>query len=105
MSSDKNQLASVILRDLFGIGRFQLILLITIFISAIGVVLVTHSTRQLVVERNNLYQDKDHLDSEWRNLILEETALSEHSRVQQRSIEELNMKRPDSDKEVIVNFE
>jgi cell division protein FtsL len=105
MSSDKNQLASAILRDLFGIGRFQLILLMTIFISAIGVVLVTHSTRQLVVERNNLYQDKDHLDSEWRNLILEETALSEHSRVQQRSIEELNMKRPDSDKEVIVNFE
>ncbi|MBL4828811.1 MAG: cell division protein FtsL [Aliivibrio sp.] len=105
MSSDNHQLASSIFRDLFGIGRLQLILLMTIFISAIGVVLVTHSTRQLVVERNNLYQEKDDFDNEWRNLILEETALSEHSRVQQRAINELNMKRPDSDKEVIVNFE
>ncbi len=48
--------------------------------------------------------ERDRLDSEWRNLILEETALAEHSRVQDLSNKELEMKRPDADKEVVVTL-
>ncbi|MDF5377593.1 cell division protein FtsL, partial [Vibrio parahaemolyticus] len=43
-------------------------------------------------------------DSEWRNLMLEETALAEHSRVQDLAKKELEMKRPDGDKEVVVTL-
>ncbi|EEY44835.1 cell division protein [Vibrio mimicus VM223] len=37
-------------------------------------------------------------------MILEETALAEHSRVQQLARKDLEMKRPDSDKEVVINL-
>ncbi len=90
--------------DLFGVGRLHAILLFFIFISAIGVVLATHDTRQMVVEREKLLLEKDILDGEWRNLILEESALAEHSRVQSRSVDELNMERPAPDKEVIIKL-
>ncbi|OJI53693.1 Cell division protein FtsL [Vibrio vulnificus] len=44
------------------------------------------------------------MDNEWRNLMLEETALAEHSRVQEMAKKELEMKRPDGDKEVVINL-
>ena len=48
--------------------------------------------------------ERERLDSEWRNLMLEETALAEHSRVQDLAKKELEMKRPDGDKEVVVTL-
>ncbi|MCG7498186.1 cell division protein FtsL [Vibrio sp. Of7-15] len=102
--SPESNLARTIGLDLFSIGRWQFILLIFIFISAIGVVLVTHNTRQMIDQRENLLLEKDLLDGEWRNLILEENALAEHSRVQRLAMEELEMKRPEPDKEVIIKL-
>ncbi|OCH14095.1 cell division protein FtsL [Aliivibrio sp. 1S128] len=99
-----SNLTKMIGLDLFGVGRFHTILLIFIFFSAICVVLATHNTRQMAVKRENLLLEKDILDGEWRNLILEESALAEHSRVQSRSVDELNMKRPAPDKEVIIKL-
>lgn len=90
--------------DLFRGSRLHLILLFCLFISAISVVLVTHNTRQMTVKREDLLLKKDRLDGEWRNLILEESALAEHSRIQSRSIRELNMKRPSPDKEIIIKL-
>ena len=78
----QSSLTKMIGLDLFGVGRLHAILLIFIFISAIGAVLATHNTRQMAVQRENLLLEKDILDGEWRNLILEQRALSEHSRVE-----------------------
>ena len=100
----QSNLTKMIGLDLLGVGRLHAILLFFIFISAIGVVLATHDTRQMVVEREKLLLEKDILDGEWRNLILEESALAEHSRVQSRSVDELNMERPAPDKEVIIKL-
>ena len=99
-----SNLTKMIGLDLLGVGRLHTIFLICIFISAIGVVLATHNTRQMAVQRENLLLEKDILDGEWRNLILEESALAEHSRVQSRSVDELNMERPAPDKEVIIKL-
>ncbi|UPQ88467.1 cell division protein FtsL [Vibrio sinaloensis] len=104
MSTAKPNLAKLIALDLLGAGRVPLIMLVLIFASAMGVVFTTHHTRQAVTEKDQALVERERLDNEWRNLLLEETALAEHSRVQDIAKGELEMKRPDSDKEVIVNL-
>ncbi|MEH0665295.1 cell division protein FtsL [Vibrio scophthalmi] len=104
MSQAKGNLAKIIALDLLTVGRVPLLLLMLIFASAMAVVFTTHHTRQAVTEKDSALGERERLDNEWRNLILEETALAEHSRVQDVAIKELEMKRPDSDKEVIITL-
>jgi cell division protein FtsL len=103
-SSLAPNLAKLVLRDLFTVGRVPLLLLIIIFISAMGVVFSTHQTRQIISQKELALRESERLDGEWRNLLLEETALAEHSRVQTMAENDLEMKRPDSDKEVVINI-
>lgn len=97
-------LAKEIGHDLIRVGRVPLCLLILIFVTAMGVVFTTHETRQAVTKNEQEMVERDRLDSEWRNLLIEETALSDHSRVQDMATKELDMIRPDADKEVIVHL-
>ncbi|MEI8637765.1 cell division protein FtsL [Vibrio coralliilyticus] len=90
--------------DLLTVGRVPLLVLILIFASAMGVVFTTHHTRQAITEKDQALQERERLDNEWRNLLIEETALAEHSRVQEIAKDELQMKRPDSDKEVVIDL-
>lgn len=104
MSQPTPNLAKLILIDLLTVGRVPLILLVFIFASAMGVVLTTHDTRQAVSKLDQVQSERLNLDNEWRNLIIEETALAEHSRVQDVTQNDLDMKRPDADKEVVINI-
>ncbi|MEF1253831.1 MULTISPECIES: cell division protein FtsL [unclassified Vibrio] len=104
MSKSTPNLAKLIALDLLSVGRVPLIFLLMIFASAMGVVFTTHHTRQAITEKDQALVERERLDNEWRNLLLEETALAEHSRVQAVAKQELEMKRPDSDKEVIINL-
>jgi cell division protein FtsL len=104
MSKLSPNLAKLIAIDLLSVGRVPLVLLVLIFASAMGVVFTTHHTRQAITEKDQAMVERERLDNEWRNLLLEETALAEHSRVQAVAKQELDMKRPDSDKEVIINL-
>lgn len=104
MSKTTPNLAKLIALDLLSVGRVPLVLLLLIFASAMGVVFTTHHTRQAITEKDQALVERERLDNEWRNLLLEETALAEHSRVQAVAKQELEMKRPDSDKEVIINL-
>jgi len=104
MSKSSPNLAKLIALDLLSVGRVPLVLLVLIFASAMGVVFTTHHTRQAITEKDQSMVERERLDNEWRNLLLEETALAEHSRVQAVAKKELDMKRPDSDKEVIINL-
>ena len=88
--------------DLLTVGRIPLLLLVMIFVSAMGVVFMTHHTREAVTDKDIAQAERERLDNEWRNLLLEETALAEHTRVQSMAKNKLDMQRPDSDKEVIV---
>lgn len=97
-------LAKVIIKDLFSIGLVPLLLLVVIVVSAMTVVFVTHQTRTEITYKENAMRMRDQLDNEWRNLILEETALSEHSRVQDEAEKELEMHRPDADKEIVIEL-
>jgi cell division protein FtsL len=104
MDKHSPNLAKIIALDLLTVGRLPLFLLVSIFISAMGVVFITHHTREAVTEKDMALVERERLDNEWRNLILEETALAEHSRVEAVAKSDLEMKRPDSNKEVIVNL-
>lgn len=102
MTEKQPNLTKLIVTDLFKVGLVPLILLIAIFVAAMGIVFSTHNTRSAITEKDQTLVERERLDSEWRNLILEENALAEHSRVQKMAIDELQMKRPDGDKEVVI---
>ncbi|MFC5078623.1 Cell division protein FtsL [Vibrio thalassae] len=103
-NESKHNLAKLIGMDIITVGRVPLLVLLLIFATAMGVVFATHHTRQAINQKDVALQERERLDNEWRNLLLEENALSEHSRVQAMAKRELDMKRPDADKEVVVSL-
>ncbi|OBU05109.1 cell division protein FtsL [Morganella psychrotolerans] len=102
MTTERHNLARVICRDMLRHGFIPAILFVAVIISAIFVVITAHKTRLLTAEREHLVLERNSLDIEWRNLILEENALGDHSRVERMSVERLNMQHVDPANEQIV---
>lgn len=102
MTMEKYSLIRIISYDIFRHGVIPLTLLIVIIISAISVVIVSHQTRLLTVQKDLIRAEKEFLDIEWRNLILEENLLKNNSRVEHLSAERLQMIYVDPTKEHIV---
>ena len=102
MGNERHSLPAVIGGDLLRHGKIPLILVITVLVSAIFVVTTAHETRLLTAQREQLVLEKDALDIEWRNLILEENALGDHSRVEQIATGKLKMQHVDPSQENIV---
>lgn len=80
------------------------ILLFLVVVSAFSVIYYTHVNRQKTSELEQLFTQRDELDIEWRNLLLEQNSLAEHSAIESRAKKLLNMKRPDANSEVIVTL-
>ncbi|WP_029684613.1 cell division protein FtsL [Tatumella saanichensis] len=102
ISNERHSLPGIIGGDLLRHGKLPLILLVAVLVSAIMVVITTHKTRLLTAQREQMVLEKDSLDIEWRNLILEENALGDHSRVERLAIEKLHMQHVDPSQENIV---
>lgn len=102
MTTERHNLARVICRDLLRHGFIPAILFIAVIVSAIFVVITAHKTRLLTAEREHLVLERNSLDIEWRNLILEENALGDYSRVERLSVERLSMQHVDPANEKIV---
>ncbi len=81
------------------------ILLLFVVISAFSVIYYSHVNRQTTSELEVLLSKKDELNIEWRNLLLEQNSLAEHSAIESKAKKRLNMKRPEGDSEVIVSLE
>lgn len=80
-----------------------LILLATLtLVSSLLVVYLSHLNRELMVEREVLLRERDALDVEWRHLVIEQSSLAEHSRIEQIAQRNLSMQRPADDQEVLV---
>lgn len=94
-------LHSLIVRD-WRAGKWQALLLLACVVSALMVVHFAHLNRQATIEQDALYQQRDQLDIEWRNLLLEQRALAEHSRVEDIARNRLNMVRPSGERDVTV---
>jgi len=80
--------------------KLVLLLLVCCVLSALAVVQMAHLNRQLTIQQDLNYQQRDQLDTEWRNLLLEQRALAEHSRVEEIARRQLNMQRPSGDRDI-----
>ena len=100
--NERHSLPGIIGGDLLRHGKLPLLLLIAVLVTAIMVVITTHKTRLLTAQREQMVLEQDSLDIEWRNLILEENALGDHSRVERLAIEKLHMQHVDPSQENIV---
>jgi len=81
---------------------FIIILFFSVIGSAVAVIISTHENRQLVIAQEQLIQEKDALDVEWRHLIIEQSSLTEHNRIERTVFEKLNMRRPTREDEVLL---
>ena len=102
IGNERHTLVAVIGGDILRHGKLPLILFIGVLVSAVLVVTTTHKTRLLTAQREQLVLERDALDIEWRNLILEENALGDHSRVERIATEKLQMQHVDPSQENIV---
>jgi cell division protein FtsL len=73
-----------------------MILGILLFFTALAIVYFKHSNRQLLIEVHALQTERDALNSEWTQLLLEESTLVTHSRVERIATQELHMKLPEN---------
>ncbi|TKI08748.1 cell division protein FtsL [Martelella alba] len=102
MGNERHGLIGVIGEDMLRHAKLPLILLAAVLVSAVLVVTTTNETRRLTAQREQLVLERDALDIEWRNLILEENALGDHSRVERIATEKLKMQHVDPAQENIV---
>ncbi|WP_441002154.1 cell division protein FtsL [Pseudocolwellia agarivorans] len=103
MASKKIVLAFEIWKDLKR-NILVLVLLMSVLISAFYVIYFTHMHRQTTSAFENLLVERDELDIEYRNLLLEQNSLAEHSAIESKAAKQLNMKRPDAKSEVIITL-
>ncbi|WP_057832678.1 cell division protein FtsL [Colwellia sp. TT2012] len=89
------------------IVRFSVtyILLLFVVMSAFSVIYYSHINRQTTSDLEVLLTLQDELDIEWRNLLIEQSSLAEHSAIESKAKRLLDMKRPDRDSEVIVSLQ
>lgn len=104
MSQSSLKLSRLVLQDIW---QFKWVLLLSLVVisNAVVVVYTSHMSRKLTSQWDFLLQERDRLDIEWRNLLLEEQSQSEHSRVNRIATKDLDMHRPLPSQEVVVRLQ
>jgi cell division protein FtsL len=97
------QLTTIIWQE-FKRRKLVIVLLFACVGSALAVVQMAHLNRQLTIQQDLHYQQRDQLDTEWRNLLLEQRALAEHSRVEEVARRQLLMERPSGKRDITVSL-
>ena len=72
------------------------LLFVAVLATAIGLVYSKHQTRKLFVELQQLNKEVVSLNTEWGQLQLEQSAWSDHGRIERIARERLGMVNPDS---------
>ncbi|AZG71780.1 cell division protein FtsL [Shewanella livingstonensis] len=104
MSQSPLNLPRIVFLDMWH-HKWVVLLSLLVVINGVAVVYTSHVTRKLITQWDQLLQEQDRLDIEWRNLLLEEQSQSEHSRVTRMATKELNMSRPLPKEEVIIRVQ
>lgn len=90
----------LVLRKLVWVALLWLLVLI----SAISVIYVSHKNRLLFSEYQAYIDLRDDMEVEWGQLLLEQSALASHARVEQLATNKLNMLVPDASEIVMVSW-
>jgi len=80
----------------------QIVILLLVVTSAVGVVYSKHQARKLFVELQALGNDRDNMDIEWGQLQLEQSTLSTQGRVERAARDQLGMVSLSADNMIIV---
>jgi len=78
------------------------ILFVLVMVTAIGLVYSKHKTRKLFVELQQLNKEVVSLNTEWGRLQLEQSAWSDHGRIEQIAREKLDMVIPEAEQVVFI---
>jgi cell division protein FtsL len=78
------------------------LLAVAVFVSAILVIETRHQSRLLFAQLQQLQHERDGLNTEWGQLLLEEGTWSEHRRVERMARAQLEMSIPGRDRIVVV---
>lgn len=78
-------LVRLIVDDLLGNHKISLFFLVMIVVSALAVLFITQETRKELFVREQLLLERDVIESEWRNLIIEENVLADSKRIEQKA--------------------
>ncbi|WP_394172680.1 cell division protein FtsL [Thalassotalea litorea] len=84
--------------------KMTYVLMFVLLLSAFSVIYFTHLNRQTTTQLDQLLSQKDQLNIQWRNLILEQSALAEHSEIEQKAHSFLMMTRPLAKEEKIIKI-
>ncbi|WP_081295663.1 cell division protein FtsL [Gilliamella sp. Fer4-1] len=95
-------LFGLIIGDLFVHQKISLLLLVMIIISAGAVLITTQQVRKQLFEREQLLLEQDVLESEWRNLIIEENVLAEPKRIEEKAKIQLGMSYVTPQNETVI---
>ncbi len=84
-------------------GKMALILLaLSVFISAIGVIYSIHESRKLFVQLQSLQAQRDEMDVEWGRLQLEQSTWATDARIEDLANRKLDMIIPSPNAIVMV---
>lgn len=70
--------------------------------SAVGVAVSAHQNRELYNTLSELQAQRDAYQRQWSQLLLEQSALSAHGRIERNAVDELNMIVPGQEHIVLV---
>lgn len=73
-----------------------------VMVSAIGLVYSKHKTRMLFVELQQLNKEVVSLDTEWGRLQLEQSAWSDHGRIERIARDRLDMTIPEAEQVAFI---
>ncbi|MGM0570334.1 cell division protein FtsL [Marinobacter sp.] len=72
--------------------------------SAIGVAVSAHQNRELYNTLSDLQVDRDAYHRQWSQLLLEQSALSAHGRIERKAVDEFEMVVPGREHIVLVPY-
>ena len=106
MMSENNKprypLQLILVEDLFSSNKLIVLLLVAILISSMSVIWVTHQTRRLISENGQLVLQRQALESEYRNLQVQEATEGDSTRVESIDVGTLKMKTLSPEQEVEI---
>ena len=79
------------------------LLIAAAFLSALAVIDARHENRMLFAQLQQLRQQRDHINIEWGQLLLEQSTWSTHARIEQMATQTLNMEMPAHPRIVVVH--
>ncbi|MBW6391569.1 MAG: cell division protein FtsL [Halomonas sp.] len=77
-------------------------LLLACLVTAMAVINASHQTRMQYVRLQQLERERDQLQTEWGQLLLEESAWSSPARIERLAVERLEMRLPSVDEVEVI---